>query len=89
MNGCLNLGPSKIGYHVHLADHSTRVGVLLLAVLQRADESQPAQKSCRRLPHYVDFRFGPSDHIAVNVSWYVVSMCAHECIFVCCIYVRT
>ena len=68
MNGCLNLGPSKIGYHVHLVDHSTRVGVLLLAVLQRADESQPAQKSCPRLPHYVDSRFGPY-HIAVVLSF--------------------
>ena len=32
VDGCLNLGPSEIGYHVHLVDHSTRVGVLLFAV---------------------------------------------------------
>ena len=30
---CLNLaGPSEIGYHIHLVEHSTRVGVLLIAV---------------------------------------------------------
>ena len=29
VDGCLNLGPSEIGYHVHLVDHSTRDGVLL------------------------------------------------------------
>ena len=44
-NGCLNLGPSEIGYYVHLVDHSTRVGVLLFAVLHRANESQPARNS--------------------------------------------
>ena len=60
VEGCLNLGPSKIGYHVHLVNHSTRVGVLLFAVLHRADESQPARNSCPRLPHSVDFRFGQS-----------------------------
>ena len=58
VNGCLNLGPSEIGYHVHLVDHSTRVGVLLFAVLHRADESQQARNSCPRLPHSVDSRFG-------------------------------
>ena len=26
VDGCLNLGPSEIGYHVHLADNSTSVG---------------------------------------------------------------
>ena len=26
VDGCLNLGPSEIGYHVHMVDHSTRVG---------------------------------------------------------------
>ena len=34
-----DLSPSEIGYHVHLVDSSTRVGVLLFAVLHRADES--------------------------------------------------
>ena len=53
-------GPSEIGYHVHLVEHSTRVGVLLFAVLHRADESQSARNSCPRLPHSVDFRFGQS-----------------------------
>ena len=53
VDGCLNLGPSEIGYHMHLVEHSTRVGVLLFAVLHRADESQPAQNSCPRLPHSV------------------------------------
>ena len=38
VDGCLNLGPSEIGYHVHLADNSTRVGVLPFAVLHRAGE---------------------------------------------------
>ena len=63
-DGCLNLGPSEIGYHVHLVDHSTRVGVLLFAVLHRADESQSARNSCPRLPHSVDSRFGLY-HVAV------------------------
>ena len=31
VDGCLNLGPFEIGYHVHLVEHSTRVGVLLFA----------------------------------------------------------
>ena len=64
VDGCLNLGPSEIGYHVHLVEHSTRVGVLLFAVLHRAEESQPAQNSCPRLPHSVDSRFGLY-HVAV------------------------
>ena len=68
VDGCLNLGPSEIGYHVHLADHSTRVGVLLFAVLHRADESQPARNSCPRLPHSVDSRFGLY-HVAVVLSF--------------------
>ena len=58
VDGCLNLGPSEIGYHVHLVEHSTRVGVLLFAVLHRADGSQPARNSSPRLPHSVDSRFG-------------------------------
>ena len=66
-DGCLNLGPSEIGYHVHLVEHSTRVGVLLFAVLHRADESQPARNSCPRLPHFVDSRFGLY-HVAVVLS---------------------
>ena len=52
VDGCLNLGPSEISYHVHLVDHSTCVGVLLFAVLYRADESQLARKAvhgCRIL----------------------------------------
>ena len=54
VDGCLNLGPSEIGYHVHLVDHSTGVEIVLLfAVLHRADESQPARNSCSRLPHSV------------------------------------
>ena len=65
---CLNLGPSKIGYHVHLVDHSTRVAVLLFAVLHRADESQPARNSCPRLPHSVDSRFGLY-HVDVVLSF--------------------
>ena len=53
----LNLGPSEIGYHIHLVEHSTRVGVLVIAVLHRADESQPARNSCLSwLPHSVDSR---------------------------------
>ena len=36
VDGCLNLGTSEIGYHVHLVKHSTRVGVLLFAVLHGA-----------------------------------------------------
>ena len=67
VDGCLNLGPSEIGYHVHLVEHSTRVGVLLFAVLHRADESQPARNSCPRLPHFVDSRFGLY-HVAVVLS---------------------
>ena len=31
---------------------------LLVAVLHRADENQPARNSCPRLPHSVDSRFG-------------------------------
>ena len=58
VGGCLNFGPSEIGYHVHLVEHSTRVVVLLFAVLHRADESQPARNSCPRSPHSVDSRFG-------------------------------
>ena len=68
VDGCLNLGPSEIGYHVHLVEHSTRVGVLLFAVLHRADESQPARNSCPRLPHFVDSRFGLY-HVAVVLSF--------------------
>ena len=68
VDGCLNLGPSEIGYHVHLVEHSTRVGVLLFAVLHRADESQPARNSCPRLPHSVDSRFGLY-HAAVVLSF--------------------
>ena len=68
VDGCLNLAPSEIGYHVHLVDHSTRVGVLLFAVLQRADESQPTRNSCPRLPHFVDSRFGLY-HVAVVLSF--------------------
>ena len=68
VDGCLNLGPSVIGYHVHLVEHSTRVGVLLFAVLHRADESQPARNSCPRLPHSVDSRFGLY-HVAVVLSF--------------------
>ena len=64
--GRLNLGPSKIGYHVHLVEHSTRVGVLLFAVLHCADESQPARNSCPRLLHSVDSRFGLY-HVTVTV----------------------
>ena len=40
------------------------VGVLLFAVLHRADNSQPARNSCPRLPHSVDSRFGLY-HVAV------------------------
>ena len=54
--------------HVHLVEHSTRVGVLLFAVLHRADESQPARNSCPRLPHSVDSRFGLY-HVAVVLSF--------------------
>ena len=68
VDGCLNLGPSEIGYHVHLVDHSTRVGVLRFAVLHRADESQPARNSCPRLPHSVGSRFG-LHHVAVLLSF--------------------
>ena len=68
VDACLNLGPSEIGYRVHLVDHSTRVGVLLFAVLHRADESQPAQNSCPRLPHSADSRFG-LHHVAVVLSF--------------------
>ena len=68
VDGCLNLGPSEIGYHVHLVEHSTRVGALLFAVLHRADESQPARNSCPRLPHSVDSRFGLY-HAAVVLSF--------------------
>ena len=64
----VDLGPSEIGYHVHLVEHSTRVGVLLFAVLHRADESQPARNSCPRLPHSVDSRFGLY-HIAIVLSF--------------------
>ena len=54
VDGCLNLGPSEIGNHVPLVDHSTRVEIVLLfAVLHRADESQPARNSCPWLPHSV------------------------------------
>ena len=71
VEGCLNLGPSEIGYHVHLVDHSTRVGVLLFDVLHitySADESQPARNSCPRLPQSVDSRFGLY-HVAVVLSF--------------------
>ena len=68
VDGCLNLGPSKFGYHVHLVDHSTRVGVLLFALLHRADESQQARNSCPRLSHSVDSRFG-LHHVAVVLSF--------------------
>ena len=68
VDGCLNLGQSDIGYHVHLVDHSTCVGVLLFAVLHRADENQPARNSCPRLPHSVDSRFGLY-HVAVVLSF--------------------
>ena len=68
VDGCLNLGPSEIGYHVHLVDHSTHVGVLLFSVLHRADESQPARNSCPRLPHSVDSRLGLY-HVAVVLSF--------------------
>ena len=64
VDGCLNLAPSDIGYHVHLVDHSTRVGVLLFAVVHRAGESQSAGSGCPRLPHSVDSRFGLY-HVAV------------------------
>ena len=63
-----DVGPSEFGYHVHLVDHSTRVGVLLFAVLQRAGESQPARNSCPRLLHSVDSRFGLY-HVAVVLSF--------------------
>ena len=59
---------AEIGYHVHLVEHSTRVGVLLFAVLHRADESQPARNSCPRLPHSVDSRFGLY-HVTVVLSF--------------------
>ena len=68
VDGCLNLGPSEIGYHVHLVEHSTHVGVLLFAVLHRADESQSARNSCPRLPHFVHSRFGLY-HVAVALSF--------------------
>ena len=68
VDGCLNLRPSEIGYHVHLVEHSTRVGVLLFVVLHCADESQPARNSCPRLPHSVDSRFGLY-HVAVVLSF--------------------
>ena len=73
---------SEISYHVHLVEHSIRVGVLLFAVLHRADESQPARNSCPRLPHSVDSRFGLY-HVAVVLSFlrspalhkFVASLC--------------
>ena len=71
VDGCLNLGPSEIGYHVHLVEHSTRVGVLLFAVLHRADESQPSRNSCPRLLHSVDSRFGLY-HVAVVLSFLIL-----------------
>ena len=46
----------------------TRDGVLLSAVLHRADESQPARNSCPRLPHSVDSRFGLSCRCRVKFS---------------------
>ena len=64
VDGCL----TEIGYHVHLVEHSTHVGVLLFAVLHRADESQPARNSSPRLPHSVDSRFGLY-HVAVVLSF--------------------
>ena len=76
MDGCLNLGPSEIGYHVHLEEHSTRVGVLLFAVLHHADESQQARNSCPRLPHSVDSRFGLY-HVAVVLS-FLLSPALHK-----------
>ena len=68
VDGCLNLGPSEIGYHVHLVDHSTRVSVLLFAVLHCAGECQPARNTCPRLLHSVGFRFGLY-HVAVVLSF--------------------
>ena len=65
---CLNLGPSEIDYHVHLAEHSTRVGVLLFAVQHSTDESQSVRNNCPRLPHSVESRFGLYD-VAVVLSF--------------------
>ena len=48
--------------------YQMHVGVLLFAVLHRADESQPARNSCPRLPHSVDSRFGLY-HVAVVLSF--------------------
>ena len=53
---------------MHLVDHSTRVVVLLFAVLHRADESQPARNSCPRLPHSVDSRFGLYDVHRISLA---------------------
>ena len=49
VDGCLNLGPSEISYHEHLVEHSTRVGVLLFAVLTRANQLETAVHGCRIL----------------------------------------
>ena len=53
---CLNLGPSEMSYHVHLVDHSTRVGVLLFAtirlcytLLTRANQLETAVHGCHIL----------------------------------------
>ena len=62
-------GPIRNHFHVHLVDHSTRVGCsILFAVLHRADESQPARNSCPQLPHSVDSQFGLY-HAAVVLSF--------------------
>ena len=54
-------GPIRNHYHVHLVDHSTRVGCsffFFFDMLHRADENQPARNSCPQLPLSVDSRFG-------------------------------
>ena len=58
------------GYVVwlYLVQNSTRVGVLLFAVLHRAEESQLARNSCPRLLHSDDSRIGLY-HVNVVMSF--------------------
>ena len=69
VDGCLNLGPSEIGYHVHLVEHSTRVGVLLFAVLHRADEGQPARTAVHGCRILLILGFSGLYHVAVVLSF--------------------
>ena len=70
VDGCLNLGPSEIGYHVHLVEYRLALVfyfLLCYTVLTRANQLETVAHGCRIIIS-VDSPFGLY-HVAVVLSF--------------------